>query len=183
MPSKPRDRDRRIQHPDVSVERKKWDELLAHAHKLEHAHVKVGVLVQSGGEERHEDGDLTLIEIAAIHEFGSEEAGIPERSFIRRTFDQRVRTDLIQLQTALAREVVTKGMDPEKALSILGSWGSNEVKNTITEDDIPPPLKQATIDAKGSSKPLVDTGQLKNSISYQVVNENEAMADSIGGGS
>jgi hypothetical protein len=29
-------------------------------------------------------------------------------------------------------------------------------------------LKQSTIDRKGSSKPLIDTGELRNSISYEV---------------
>lgn len=160
---------------EVTEKRKLWDRLLAHAHKLEHAHVKVGVLSSHGASEPHgDDASFTLVEIAACHEFGTDT--IPERSFIRSTFSQRVPDELVKMQAALAREVVTKGLDPEKALARLGAWGAAEVKKTITEDDIPPPLAASTIAAKGSTKPLVDTGQLKNSISYEVVGENEAMA-------
>lgn len=162
---------------DVVEKRKLWDKLLAHAHKLEHAHVKVGVLSSKGGDATHEGSDMTLVEIAAVHEFGNDH--VPERSFIRRTLDQRVRGDLVRLQEGLARLVVTKGLDPEKALATIGSWAAAEVKKTITEDDIPPPLAASTIRAKGSSKPLVDTGLLKNSISYEVITENEAMADDM----
>lgn len=159
----------------VTVKRKAWDELLARAHGLARGFVKVGVLASKGGDELHStkgqqtSHDITLIEIAAIHEFGSPKAGIPERSFIRSTFLVRRVNALNNMCAKLAKAVVTQGMKPERALGLLGSWAAAEVKSTITEIDIPPPLAQATIDAKGSSKPLVDTGQLKNAITYEVV--------------
>jgi hypothetical protein len=156
---------------DVTEDRRAWDELIARAHKLDRAYVKVGVLEEKGGDAIHEDSDMTLVEIAATHEFGNEH--IPERSFIRATFLVRRVNALASMQARLAKAIVTKGLDPKRALGMLGSWGAAEVKNTFTEIDIPPPLADSTIMAKGSSKPLIDTAQLKNSISYQVI-ENEA---------
>jgi hypothetical protein len=160
---------------DVIVNRKLWDELLARAHKLDRAHVKVGVLERSGAGEMHNTSgeSLRLVEIAAVHEFGSSDGRIPERSFIRSTFLIRRVNALATMQANLARLIVTKGLDPMKALAKLGAWGAAEVKNTITEIDIPPPLADSTIMRKGSSKPLVDTGLLKNSISYEVVEHDE----------
>jgi hypothetical protein len=165
---------------EVIEKRKLWDELIARAKKLDHAYVRVGVLEEKGSVARG-DGGMTLVEIAATHEFGSSDGRIPERSFIRSTFLIRRVNALRTFQEKLARAIVTKGLDPIKALNMLGAWGAAEVKNTITEIDIPPPLADSTVQRKGSSKPLVDTGLLKNSISYEVVENDESLG--IGNGS
>jgi phage gpG-like protein len=139
--------------------------------------VKVGVLASKGAGDTHNtDGGspMTLVEIAAVHEFGSRDGRIPERSFLRSTFLIRRVNALAAMQTKLAKAIVTDGMDPSKALAILGAWGAAEVKNTFTEIDIPPPLAESTIARKGSSRPLVDTGLLKNSISYEVVDNDSS---------
>lgn len=161
---------------DVTEKRTKWDELIARAHGLARGHVRVGVLLSKGGEKPHEGkgknaDHITLVELAAIHEFGSPAAGIPERSFIRSTFYVRRVEALRSMCARLAKAVVTDGLDPKRALGMLGAWAASQVKETITEIDIPPPLADSTVQAKGSSKPLVDTGQLKNSITYEVVDE------------
>lgn len=159
---------------EVKANTKLWDELRARAAKLDRCSVRVGVLESKGGNEMHntDGGDpLTLVEIATIHEFGTEH--VPERSFIRSTFLVKKVDELAAMQVKLARAIVMDGMDPMKALNILGAWGAAQVKNTITEDDVPPPLAASTIARKGSTKPLVDTGLLKNSISYEVVERDE----------
>lgn len=152
------------------------------------AHVKIGVLASQGGgaksirKSKHvgergtarnavnkafEVTDIFLVELAAIHEFGSPAAHIPERSFIRRTFDTK-HTEIRALATKLAAKIVDGKMDIDKALTVLGQFCAAEVKKTITRDRIPPPLKPATIEAKGSNRPLVDTGRLLGAISYEV---------------
>ncbi len=131
------------------------------------SHVKVGVLASRGGDAEHGDDGITLIELAAIHEFGSPAANIPERSFIRRTFNASS-AELRVMQTKLAAAVL-RGMPVPKALSILGAWAANAIKRTITGDHIPPPLKPATIARKGSDRPLVDSGRLLGAISFEVV--------------
>ncbi len=153
---------------DVVVKRKVWDDLIARCYGLDKAHVKVGILASKGAADKHPEGQLSLVQIAAIHEFGNEH--VPERAPIRTTFYVRRKQELIDMQTKLARAIVTKGMDGIRALGMLGSWGAAAVKATITEGDgLPPPNAPSTIAAKGSSRPLVDTGLLKNSITYQVV--------------
>lgn len=158
-----------------------WDRIKAEIDKAAHSYIRVGVLASKGGAEQHPgEGDpITMVELAAIHEFGATitrdtdegpvKIEIPERSYIRSTFLIRRVNALRTMQTNLAKAIVEKGMTVKKALGILGSWASAEVKNTITEIDIPPPLAQSTIDAKGSTKPLVDTGRLLNAITYEIV--------------
>ncbi len=157
---------------DVEYDRKLWDELRAKAKKLDDAFVRVGVL-EGRGSELAEGSDITLIELAATHEFGSSDGRIKERSFIRSTFEVNFKDELREKQTELARAIVTKGLDPIRALGLLGAWGAAKVKQTIVEKLTIGPESQAnadsTIKAKGSSTPLVDTGQLKNSITHLVV--------------
>lgn len=151
----------------VKVDDKAWKELRRHLKKLERegAHVKVGVLASSG---THAESGISMIEIASVHEFGSPSIGVPERSFIRAGIQEK-RDDLVRILNGLAKGIVQDKITVDEALQKLGLWGANAVKRKITSSDIPPPLKASTVARKGSTKPLVDTGQLVNSISFEVV--------------
>lgn len=163
-----------------------WDKFLATAHKLDQAHVRIGVLSAKGGDAQHQtDGEgerepITMVELMAIHEFGAEVKmtladgsivviKIPERAPIRRTFAQK-QTELAEICAKLAKAVVLGKLTPARALALLGQWGVAAVRKTVTEGDgVPPPNAESTKKAKGSSRPLVDTGRLMQSVSYDVV--------------
>lgn len=149
----------------VKDNHKVWDELRRKLKKAGKAGavVKVGVLASAGAH----DGDISMVELAAIHEFGSPAAGIPERSFIRSTFRNN-RELLAKFLLRTAKAVLSDKLSVEDALGQLGLWAVSQIKRTITAHDIPPPLKASTVARKGSTKPLVDTGQLVNSISWEV---------------
>lgn len=123
-------------------------------------YVKVGVI-----------GDGANAMIATIHEYGAPEAGIPERSFIRRTFaNSEVIEQKRKMAAQMMKRILAGKMEVGQALGLLGAYGANAVKRTIDEGTgVPPPLKAATIARKGSSRPLVDTGQMRNAITWQVV--------------
>lgn len=136
----------------------------------------VGVIASKGGGDYHkgaaESGQMiTLVELAAIHEFGSPAAGIPERSFIRATFNSpEGQEELRKVYTKVAKLVVMGRMEAERAIEILGMHMQTMIRQRIlTGDGIPPPNTIDTIVAKGSSRPLVDTGQLVGAISWQTV--------------
>jgi phage gpG-like protein len=149
--------------------RKVWEELLRNAKSgLGGKRVKVGVLASHGGNDRHDDDPITMIELAAIHEFGAPAANIPERSFIRRTIEKN-RSELVAMSAKLAQQILRGKLEPEAVLKILGEWAVAKVRAEITSGDgIPPPLKPATIARKGSSRPLVDTGRLLGAIAYEI---------------
>lgn len=129
--------------------------------------LRVGV-VGTEAKQVHAESGLTNAEIAVIHEFGAPRANIPERSFIRSTLrDPDVRRRLRALQANLARAVIA-GMDQKKALGTMGEFLASQIRATITRG-VDPPLKPATIARKGSSKPLIDTGQLRRAISWVIV--------------
>lgn len=140
----------------VVVNDKPWRELVNLAKKLAGARVRVGWF----------DGDLARI--ATIHEYGAPEAHIPERSSIRSTMRDR-REELTSLQAKIAKLIFAGKIDERRAMDLLGAWLSGAIKARIIAGGGFAPLAPATVRAKGSSKPLIDTGQLVSSVTFVVV--------------
>lgn len=141
-------------------------ELLRNAGKI--PEVYVGIPEKEGAKDKESpDGpsNYSLAEIAAVHEFGSEDGTIPKRSFLRDWVDGN-RDDI---EKFLVRALVaqTEGQRIEKGLGQLGEYAIGQIKERIS-DNIPPPLSDATIKRKGSSVALIDTGQLRGSISWEI---------------
>lgn len=113
---------------------------------------------------KHPSGDITVAGIGFVHEFGS--ATVPERSFIRSTIIER-KKDIISLQKKLLKKISDGSMDVKTGLGLVGEFMSGAIKEKIVAISSPP-NSPATIAKKGSSNPLIDTGQLKNSITYEV---------------
>ncbi len=107
---------------------------------------------------------LSLIEVAAIHEFGA--GHVPARSFIRATIDER-RADIAKLQVLVGKQILAGKITSEQGLATIGAKVAGWMKERIAAG-IAPPLKPRTIKRKKSSKPLIDTGQLRSSITYAV---------------
>ncbi len=135
--------------------------------------VKVGILDDAPKDVHpgEKPSSLTLVEIAGIHEFGAPEQGIPQRSFIRATVDER-RADVQRLSVVLAKDVLTGKRTAAQALDALGAKVSGWMQKRIA-DGIPPQLKAETLKRKTvngavGDVPLVDTGQLKSSIAWVV---------------
>lgn len=153
----------------LTINTKEWDAMRARIAAANGHRVRVGVLASKGGSAPHDDdSEISLIELAAIHEFGSPAANIPERSYIRATMNgnEVIKSAIVRLSRAL----IAGRVDYVKALTILGEIVVAEIRKRITlGEGVPPPLKEATIARKGSSRPLVDTGRLVNAITYEVV--------------
>jgi hypothetical protein len=139
--------------------------------------VKIGVQGKDASDDktvRNYDGSIsklsgiTVVEIANFHEFG---LGVPERSFLRSTLDEN-RNKYTNIVKELRTEI-TKGVwDTKTALEILGQKIVSDVKQKIY-DGIPPELAESTIQNKTvagrtGETPLIDTGQLVQSITYTV---------------
>lgn len=127
---------------------------------------KVRVEVGWHADKRHEGGKPTA-SIAAVHEFGSVSRSIPARPTLGPTVDRNASTYREYLQRLLS-EAVSRGKDPEGALRIFGARVASDVKRSINELTAPP-LSPATIARKGSSKPLIDTGAMRDQVDHRVV--------------
>lgn len=105
------------------------------------SYAKAGVL---GSTAPREDGDpLSNVDIAIVHEFGAPNAGIPERSFIRSTFN-RERAKYIQLLRLLAPRIYADQIDATKALGLLGLRMAADMKGAI-QGGLSPALSASTI--------------------------------------
>jgi hypothetical protein len=128
--------------------------------------VEVGVF--SDRKHSGKRGGISMGELALVHEFGSLAANIPERSFLRRTFRRKER-EIAAAAAKAARKVVSGKGTFNQALAEIGKFAAAEVKKTIKRGPyIPPPLKPETIRRKGSTRPLVDTGQLADAVTFKV---------------
>jgi len=130
-------------------------------------HLKVGVFSTDPKVTR--DGkpqDVTVLMVAEWMEFGVP-GRIPARSFIRGWFDENKPMCQVQIAKAL-RAVVRGAITKERALALLGEMFAAGIKARIAAG-IPPELAASTIKRKGSSVPLIDTGQLRSSVTFQVV--------------
>ena len=132
--------------------------------KIKRPHVAVGFQGESGGA-RHPEGDgATVADVATFNEFGTKD--IPERSFIRSTMDEE-KPELLRLNKRLFRLMSAGKMTTERALNILGLKIKALIQKKIT-DLKDPPNHPKTIARKKSSNPLIDTGTMRQSVTFKV---------------
>jgi len=127
--------------------------------------VKVG-FPKSKGSVIHEESEMNVASIGAVHEFGSPARNIPERSFIRTTINEQ-QENIKKLFQKESKKVVAGEQTVEGMLGVIGLYVSGQIKKKIVAIKTPP-NKAATIKAKGSSNPLVDTSQMLQSVDFEV---------------
>lgn len=148
----------------VIIRDRGWDKLKAELAGLKNSGVKVGILEAAGQEEVE---GTTIAQIADYNEFGAPRAGIPERSFIRAALDEnavRVRDTQDQVLGA----VIDRKLTPQAGLAVLGEFAKGLIQQKITRGPFVPNAP-STIIAKGSSRPLIDTGHLRRAVDYEIV--------------
>lgn len=154
---------------------------------LERVDVLVGV--PSEKTER-EDGAMNNASIAYIHDNGSPAQNIPARPFMRPGIE-RSKSAIAGFMKQAAKRVLTDNASKAEAdLMKTGMTAQASIRNRINEG-VPPPLKAGTLRGRirnktavkgakaelaareagalagtSNAKPLVATGQLRNSINY-----------------
>lgn len=118
--------------------------------------VKVGL---PKGSNAYPDG-TSVIMVGAVHEFGSPARNVPQRSYLRTTVVNN-RNDYKKLFTKLSESIIDGKRTKKEALGVIGLQVQTDVRQKIT-DIKTPPLK----DRDGN--PLIDTGHLRQSITFQV---------------
>lgn len=109
---------------------------------------------------------ISVIDIGIIHEYGSPEAGIPKRSFME-VLDKK-RSDVLDVMNSMVK--IENHRSADIVLGRTGAFASGLVIRYIKSsgDGSFAPLKESTIKKKGSSKPLMDTDHLWQSITWDV---------------
>lgn len=125
--------------------------------------VAVGLPKESAASKVYGDG-IRVIDIGIAHEFGTKD--IPQRSFLRAPFLKH-KTELNQVIQAQFKKVF-EGADVDSALGIIGVKATNISRGAFRTGGYGdwPDIQDATKAAKGSSRILIDTGTLRNTITW-----------------
>lgn len=109
--------------------------------------------------------DLTPVAmIAVIQDFGAPSRGIPPRPFFR----NMIRDNSKAWPGIMANLLATTNYDMDKTLNLMGDGIKGQLQKSI-DDTNSPALSPKTIAKKGFSKPLIDTGVMRKSVSWEVV--------------
>ncbi len=151
----------------VRVDKDTLERLRADIKKNSRARVRVGVL--GGFGERH-DGGPTNAQIGAVHEFGSVTRNIPARSFLRMPVVTEMPGALAKTDRQLWHKVILR-QGIRGALALLGAYALDVVHLAFETGGFGAwqALKRATIRRKKSSAILIDTAQLRQSITAELV--------------
>lgn len=175
--------------PTIDYNDKGWRQIKKNLKLLEEARVRAGFLgekaavpkkattkiLSHAGKTRRKYRKTSaktpnVAMVARILEFGTSDGRVPSRSVIRSSMAE----GKVELE-ALSARVVNFAFNPandekavEKKLQLMGLKMQSMIKGKITSITSPA-LKPSTIKRKGSSKPWIDTGQLRSSVTYDVV--------------
>ena len=107
--------------------------------------------------------------LLALHVLGAPSRGIPQRDPLRPPLIANAQrySDLLALGL---KNALSDGTDPKLVYEKIGIVATNDVKDYFITGNFKA-LSEKTIKAKGSSKPLIDSGEMRNSISYEVRNK------------
>jgi len=121
--------------------------------------VKVGV---QGTEATRDHGGVTVVDIAAIHEFGL--GNVPSRSWLRAWYDAH-ETEAAEKMRKGYQKVISGEINAETLGRAIGLWAVASIQERISAG-ISPGLSDATKARKESTTPLIDTGLFRSSITF-----------------
>jgi len=154
------------------------------------SYVDVGIL--SSNNQSSESGKITLAELASVQEFGisiavtpkmraylrgtglplkpgTTEITIPERPFMRQTFDEQL-PQLEDMADKLEREILTKKKTKRLALSELGQAHRQQIQANMADAEKFEPNHPYTLEKKApKTTPLIGkSGRLRQAIDFEV---------------
>jgi len=129
--------------------------------------VKAGIIEGAGSV----DG-VSIAQYAAYNEFGvpgkKKKWRIPPRPFIR-GFIENESAEIKATQEMLVKQVSEGKMSANTAIKRLGQYAQDGIKRYIMSGDFEPNAEATIQRKKGSSRPLIDTGTMRNSVRYKVI--------------
>lgn len=120
----------------------------------------LNILVVDGGPEPNRFGNTVMFYLV-------KEVNIPERSFIRSTFDEKL-NEWAEYLNLLIGKIIRGSESGDSVAEKVGARIQRDIQRKIRETS-EPGNAAATIARKGSNNPLIDTGRLRQSVTYKVV--------------
>ena len=140
----------------VTADGKKLQKILK---ELADKEVRIGF---QQGKATEEDG-TDICDIAAWNELGT--VNMPSRPFLRMSVDDN--SDKINSFMSAQKRSIINGESADRILKKIGIFQKDLIQEKITEGSFAPNAP-STIKAKGSSKPLIDTGRMRQSVNFEI---------------
>lgn len=150
--------------------RRRLDAVISNAESFANSYVLIGfqegsvTTSQVKGRRRKEAGK-SMAQIAAENEFGTRTT--PARPFMRTSFDEN-REVLNNVITGEYEKILGGASTVKRSLNLIGRFGVELIKQKIRDIRFPPNSRR-TIAIKKSSKPLIDFGQMIQSVQQKVI--------------
>jgi hypothetical protein len=126
--------------------------------------VKIGIMGDAGEVE-----GVAVVDYAFYNEFGT--SRIPARPFMSTTYDRHAE-DTIKFAQYLVGGLIDGKSSVSKVLNTLGLHYQSKVRDTIRDAvNWAAPNAPSTIEQKGSSSPLINTGRMVGAVNYEVTKE------------
>lgn len=114
------------------------------------------------GKATEEDG-TDICDVAAWNELGT--VNMPSRPFLRKSVDENEGKINSFLQSK--KDDLVSGVSAEQVLKEIGLFQKDLIQEKITNGSFAPNA-ESTVKKKGSSKPLIDTGRMRQSVNYEI---------------
>ena len=159
-----------VQFTDTDPDFKDFKQLLK---DINGTYLKTGWFEHSIQDKRTATS-ITNSQLAIIHEYGAEKNGkkfIPERPFVRPSFDNNVEDYVVKIDSAIQKTLAAKDKQILRTeLRQLAIKQKQDQQQGI-RDVTTPQLKSATIKRKKSTKPLIDKAELLRSNDFEIGKE------------
>ena len=136
-----------------------WEDTRSELRRLHGTQVEVGIQTGAKG------GDGTSLAARAMfNEYGTKK--IPSRSFMRTAFDTGLEA-LVGVGRKVYDAILLRKLSANDGARLMGEFHQNQVTGML-DSITSPPNSPVTIERKGSSKPLVDSGDMRTAIRYEI---------------
>jgi len=137
-----------------------YSKIIKGVQELDGVSVTAGIHADAGRQ-----GGVDLVDIAVFNEYGT--SRIPSRPFVRLAFEQN-EAKWDRTIKAGVTAMINGTADANRVTSVLGAQMVGDVQEVIGDKSLLAPNAAGTIKKKGSDAPLIDSGRLRQSVSYKV---------------
>lgn len=126
----------------------------------------VGYPASETGGIKYPDGTPVTL-VAAVNQYGSQSMGIPARPFMTEGSQAALAGDAGSIAAELVPLLNEGKITPAEILKQMGPFAEADFKGVFTGHEWAP-NSDFTVEKKGSSQPLIDTGMLRNTLTHVV---------------
>ena len=153
----------RMKIPLTKITQEEGEKLMRELETLKRTQVRVGF---RQGEAQEENG-VEIVDVAMWNELGT--SSTPSRPFMRDSVDKHI--DAIQdFCMKQGKQVVEGKITAQQCLNAIGVYQKGLVQTEIRDGEFEPNAP-STIKKKGSDHPLIDTGTMRQSVSYVITDK------------